>query len=112
MVRIERIVPMYPFSRDENAYERLINILSLYRPTLGQARQEELLEYILQNTDDPEQPKDLFINLSPFNKKYASIDWLLFITQDPQGMISLWVSVCQRTPVFIMQKQGFWHIGV
>ena len=69
MVRIERIVPMYPFSRDENAYERLIKILSLYRLTLGQARQEELLEYILQNTDDPDQLKGLFINLSPFYKK-------------------------------------------
>ena len=69
MARIERIVPMYPFSRDENAYERLIKILSLYRLTLGQARQEELLEYILQITHDPEQLKDLFINLSPFYKK-------------------------------------------
>ena len=37
MVKIERIVPMYPFSRDGLAYERLIKILSLYRLTLGQA---------------------------------------------------------------------------
>ena len=29
MLKIERTVPMYPFSRDENAYERLIKILSL-----------------------------------------------------------------------------------
>lgn len=69
MVRIERIVPMYPFSRDEISYERLIKILSLYRLTLGQARQEELLEYIFQNFDDTAQVKDLFINLSPFYKK-------------------------------------------
>lgn len=68
MVRIERIVPMYPFSRDEISYERLIKILSLYRLTLGQARQEELLEYIFQNFDDTEEMKDLFINLSPFYK--------------------------------------------
>lgn len=68
MVRIERIVPMYPFSRDEISYERLIKILSLYRLTLGQARQEELLEYIFQNFDDTAQVKDLFINLSPFYK--------------------------------------------
>ena len=68
MVRIERIVPMYPFSRDEISYERLIKILSLYRLTLGQARQEELLEYIFQNFDDAEEMKDLFINLSPFYK--------------------------------------------
>lgn len=68
MVKIERIVPMYPFSRDELFYERLIKILSLYRLTLGQARQEELLEYIFQNCDDTEDLKKLFINLSPYYK--------------------------------------------
>ena len=68
-MRIERIVPMYPFSRDEISYERLIKILSLYRLTLGQARQEELLEYIFQNFEDTEEMKDLFINLSPFHKQ-------------------------------------------
>lgn len=68
MVKIERIVPMYPFSRDEIAYERLIKILSLYRLTLGQARQEELLEYIFNNCEDTEGMKDLFINLSPYYK--------------------------------------------
>ena len=68
MVKIERIVPMYPFSRDEVAYERLIKILSLYRLTLGQARQEELLEYIFNNCEDTEDMKDLFINLSPYYK--------------------------------------------
>jgi len=51
MIRIERIVPMYPFSRDELQYERLIKILSLYRLTLGQARQEELLEYIFSHCE-------------------------------------------------------------
>lgn len=68
MVRIERIVPMYPFSRDELAYERLIKILSLYRLTLGQARQEELLEYIFENCEDIDDMKKLFINLSPYYK--------------------------------------------
>ena len=69
MVKIERIVPMYPFSRDGLAYERLIKILSLYRLTLGQARQEELLEYLFKNCDDADQLKELFINLSPFYKE-------------------------------------------
>ncbi len=68
MVKIERIVPMYPFSRDGLAYERLIKILSLYRLTLGQARQEELLEYIFQNCEDVDDMKKLFINLSPYYK--------------------------------------------
>ncbi len=70
MIKIERIVPMYPFSRDGTAYKRLIKILSLYRLTLGQARQEELLEYLFQNCDDDkvEIMKKLFINLSPYYK--------------------------------------------
>lgn len=70
MVKIKRIVPMYPFSKDELNYERLIKILSLYRLTLGQARQEELLEYIFKNCDEQQQEKlkELFINLSPFYK--------------------------------------------
>lgn len=66
MIKIQRIVPMYPFSRDGLAYERLIKILSAYRLTLGQARQEELLEYLFKNCDDPEKLRTLFINLSPF----------------------------------------------
>ena len=74
MVRIERIVPMYPFSRDISAYERMIKILSLYRLTLGQARQEELLEYIIQNSDEDEDLRQLFINLSPHYKKKGNGD--------------------------------------
>ena len=70
-IKIERIVPMYPMSRDQAKYERLMKILSLYRLSLGQARQEELLEYILQSNLNEEQIKELFINLSPH---FRSID--------------------------------------
>lgn len=69
MIRIERIVPMYPLSRDQEAYERLIKILSLYRLTLGQARQEELLEYLIQNDNGKENLEELFMNLSPYFRK-------------------------------------------
>lgn len=65
MVKIERIVPMYPFSRDSISYERLIKILSLYRLTLGQARQEELLQYLFQHESE-DRLRELFINLSPY----------------------------------------------
>ena len=68
MIKIERIVPMYPLSKDQSKYGRLIKILSLYRLSLGQARQEELLEYVLQSQLDEEQLKELFINLSPYFK--------------------------------------------
>ena len=67
-VKIERIVPMYPYSRDKAVYDRLLKILSLYRVTLGQARQEELLEYLFNNRN-ADEIKDLFINLSPFLKE-------------------------------------------
>lgn len=69
MIRIERVIPMYPYSRDELTYERLIKILSLYRLTLGQSRQEELLEYLFTEFEDPSQLKELFINLSPYFKQ-------------------------------------------
>lgn len=68
MVRIERIVPMYPFSRDVSVYERLIKILSLYRLTLGQARQEELLRYLFESSKT-EDFKELFMHLSPFYRE-------------------------------------------
>lgn len=68
-VKIERIVPMYPMSKDGINYERLIKVLSLYRLTLGQARQEELLEYLFSEFDDSGELKKLFINLSPFSKE-------------------------------------------
>ena len=59
---------MYPMSKDEVNYERLIKILSLYRLTLGQARQEELLEYLFMEFKDTSGLKELFIDLSPFSK--------------------------------------------
>lgn len=67
-IKIERIVPMYPMSKDGISYDRLIKILSLYRLTLGQARQEELLEYLFRECDDPSELKKLFIDLSPYSK--------------------------------------------
>ena len=67
--KIERIVPMYPMSRDVVKYERLIKILSLYRLTLGQARQEELLEYIFNTIEDCDKLKELFIDLSPYSRR-------------------------------------------
>lgn len=71
-IKIERIVPMYPISKDKTAYVRLIKILSLYRLTMGQARQEELLDYIFTEiTDEKDRTelKKMFINLSPYWKK-------------------------------------------
>ena len=86
MVKIERIVPMYPFSRDVSAYTRLIKILSLYRLTLGQARQEELLEHLFSEHKDDKQIEDelrnLFINLSPY---YKNLSELAYNSSAPGG---------------------------
>lgn len=68
VVKIERLLPFYPMSRDVNNYARLIKILNYYRLTLGQPRQEELLEYVFSEIKDAEKLKQLFINLSPFSK--------------------------------------------
>lgn len=65
--KIERIVPIYPMSRDSTKYERLMKVLSLYRLSLGQARQEELIEYLFEN--DFDNMDELFMNLSPYFKK-------------------------------------------
>lgn len=70
-VKIDRIVPTYPCSRDEAAYDRLITILSVYRLSMGQPRQEELLEHVLEQCPEGRRKelKKLFLNLSPFMRK-------------------------------------------
>lgn len=75
-VKIERIIASYPLSKDIGNYQRLIKILSLYRLTLGQARQEELLEYIFTKCDDSDKLKDLFINLSPYYREKSKCNYI------------------------------------
>ena len=67
-VKIDRIFPMYPCSRDEGAYNRLISVLSIYRLSMGQPRQEELLEHVVREWPDDDLKK-LFLNLSPFRQR-------------------------------------------
>jgi len=59
---------MYPFSQDRLRYERIIKILSLYRLTLGQPRQEELISVLDQEITEQSEAK-LFMNLSPFYRE-------------------------------------------
>lgn len=66
---IERIVPLYPLSRDSAKYQRLINVLSLYRMTLGQPRQEELLKLLSGLKLDDEEIRKFTLNLCPFDKQ-------------------------------------------
>lgn len=69
---IERIVPLYPLSRDRYKYERLIKVLALYRMTLGQPRQEELLNLLSNMHLSDDQLKELIIDLCPYNKERKS----------------------------------------
>lgn len=45
-VKVERRVPMLPFSREVQRLKWLKQSLTLYRLTFGQPRQEDLLEYL------------------------------------------------------------------
>ena len=67
---IERIVPMYPMSVDETRYRHLMDVLSLYRLTMGQPRQEELLQ-MLDGKVSPEQIRELLFDLSPYSREVA-----------------------------------------
>ena len=66
--RIERHVPALPLSRDSDRLERLRKSLAAYRMVFGQARQEELLSYLLSHFPAEQTARladDLRIDLSP-----------------------------------------------
>ncbi|MCY4176469.1 MAG: helicase-related protein [Acidimicrobiaceae bacterium] len=62
--KIERLVPVMPFSREAAALPRLRKTLAAYRLAFGQPRQEELVEYLGDNLSD-EALQQLRIDLSP-----------------------------------------------
>lgn len=67
-IKIERFVPLYPFSRDFDKYNNLIKILTYYRLTFGQPRQDELIDALNDSGFSEEEIKkidELIINLSP-----------------------------------------------
>lgn len=64
---VERLVPMFPYSSEHAKYKHLLEVLSLYRLTMGQPRQEELLE-LLKDKFNLEDMSKLLIDLSPYNK--------------------------------------------
>ncbi|WP_027964546.1 DEAD/DEAH box helicase [Halalkalibacillus halophilus] len=74
-IKIERIVPYYPYSKEQAKYKRLMKILQLYRLSLGQPKQEELVEYFMNSDVDENFLQSLFLNISPYFKepsKYLS----------------------------------------
>ncbi|MGL5683754.1 MAG: DEAD/DEAH box helicase family protein [Marinifilaceae bacterium] len=67
-VKIERFIYMYPYSRDEIIYKQLLDQLTMYRLTLGQPRQEDLVNYLKESGISSSDAKALLFNLSPFNR--------------------------------------------
>lgn len=72
--KIERIVPMYPYSSDCSRYDRILNVLFLYRLTLGQPCQQDIIKSLskapIKNSLDI---REFIMNLCPFiekNKKF------------------------------------------
>jgi|TARA_B100000315_G_scaffold10412_1_gene10027 hypothetical protein len=50
----------------------LRKVLTLYRLSLGQARQEEVIEYLLGKNLEDEEVSELVMNLSPY---FKSLDY-------------------------------------
>ena len=70
-VKLERIIPMYPFSRDQGKLSSILKTLAIYRLAFGQPRQVELIEHLLEKQFSSAEVelirKNLMINLSPMD---------------------------------------------
>lgn len=71
---IERYVPKYPYTKDEEKYRRVLEVLTYYRLTFGQPRQEELVDALSladKEKDFIDELNNLLIDLSPisFNRE-------------------------------------------
>jgi len=70
-IRIERVIPLYPYSSDHAKLNKLLKTLTVYRLAFGQPRQAELVEHLLHNNFNDEQLKrilsNLMIDLCPIN---------------------------------------------
>lgn len=53
--KIERHVPVLPLSRDQHRLDSLRQSLTLYRMVFGQARQDDLMNYLQQHLSEEEQ---------------------------------------------------------
>jgi hypothetical protein len=68
-IKIERIVPMYPFSSDQARLTKILKTLAVYRLAFGQPRQAELVEHLLTHDFSAQEMRQildtLMIDLSP-----------------------------------------------
>ena len=50
--RVQRRVPLLPFSREVDQFRRLVGSLAVYRLAFGQPRQQDLVEYLSRLRED------------------------------------------------------------
>ncbi len=70
-IKIERIIPLYPYSRDQGRLATILKTLAVYRLAFGQPRQAELVEHLLKRDFKDGELREilskLMINLSPIS---------------------------------------------
>jgi hypothetical protein len=73
--QMERVVPMFRFSREVLRLREILKVLSLYRFSFGQPRQQDLIETLLNREyseqDLIEMRRALIIDLAPINYRGA-----------------------------------------
>ena len=73
-VPVESIVPVLSFSQDEVTLRRILDLLRICRMAIGQPRQEDLLERVLQENIEFSQIRKFFLDLCPFSHRFPSLD--------------------------------------
>ncbi len=70
-IKIERVVPLYPYSSDQARLNKILKTLTVYRLAFGQPRQAELVEHLLEHEFSADEMKEildnLMIDLSPIS---------------------------------------------
>lgn len=87
---IERQVPIIPYSKEVKKLKNLLKTISVYRIALGQPRQEELVNHLIENFNEKEIEKvqaELLINLSPYKNKISENGKKSFQTQLPTNIV-------------------------
>jgi hypothetical protein len=71
-VKIERVIPLYPYSKDQGQLTKILKTLAVYRLAFGQPRQPELVEHLLKHEFSSAEMKQicetLMIDLSPIKR--------------------------------------------
>jgi hypothetical protein len=62
-VKIERVIPQFPFSRDRQRLDMILRTLTIYRLAFGQPRQAELVDHLINREFTPAELEDIRRNL-------------------------------------------------